>query len=371
MKRIIGALLLGVPLIAAQTAAQIPGAAETATTCTPSNANLCLNDGRFTVTASWRKADGTSGQGNAVPLTADTGYFWFFDAANIEVATKVLNACVNPYNAYWVFASGLTNVGVTLTVTDNAAQTTRSYDNPVNTAFVAVQDTSAFETCSIPAMRNAQVTGTWGAYIGLNGVFSPAAFSLIQSGTSVKGTASIFRGGGGSLIGTVSGQTLNFTLSEVSPCPGTFTGAATVGGSNLTLTGDATGADCYGGYSATLDGVKTFLGGPAAAGSANIGGLWNATLTAGSSHYSAVIAFVQNGTSVTGTAVITGFGSGSLTGSVSGQTVIFTINELSPCLGVFTMGATISADNRSGSGTIVGEDYCGGQFQASISATKQ
>ena len=56
---------------------------------------------------------------------------------------KVLEACgVNGYR--WVFASGLTNVQVNLTVTDVVTGTTNTYRNPQSTAFQAVQDTKAF-----------------------------------------------------------------------------------------------------------------------------------------------------------------------------------------------------------------------------------
>src|SRR5207344_3345200 len=55
-----------------------------ATTCTPDLTTLCLNDARFRVTVDWKKSDGTSGQGRAIGLTPDSGYFWFFDSANIE-----------------------------------------------------------------------------------------------------------------------------------------------------------------------------------------------------------------------------------------------------------------------------------------------
>jgi hypothetical protein len=114
-------------------------------TCVPDAETLCLNT-RFQVTAEWQKPDGTSGPGTAVPLTADTGYFWFFDPSNVEVVTKVLDGCgVN--NHYWVFSSGLTNVGVTLTYTDTATGVQKSYPNPIGTAFAPIQDTSAFATC--------------------------------------------------------------------------------------------------------------------------------------------------------------------------------------------------------------------------------
>jgi len=114
-------------------------------TCVPNAATLCLNE-RFQVTAEWQKPDGTSGPGTAIPLTADTGYFWFFDPANVEVITKVLNGC-GVDNHYWVFSSGLTNVGVTLNYTDTASGVQKSYRNPVGTAFAPIQDTSAFATC--------------------------------------------------------------------------------------------------------------------------------------------------------------------------------------------------------------------------------
>ncbi len=113
------------------------------TTCTPDDQTLCLDDGRFRVAATWTKPDGASGQGNAVALTSDTGYFWFFDSANVEVIVKVLEACAINGNR-WVFASGLTNVQVTLTVTDVVAGTTNTYANPQGTAFRPVQDTAAF-----------------------------------------------------------------------------------------------------------------------------------------------------------------------------------------------------------------------------------
>jgi len=113
------------------------------TTCAPDDQTLCLNDGRFRVTATWTKPDASSGQGHAVTLTGDTGYFWFFDSGNVEVIVKVLEACgVNGYR--WVFASGLTNVQVNLTVTDVVTGTTNTYKNPQSTAFQAVQDTKAF-----------------------------------------------------------------------------------------------------------------------------------------------------------------------------------------------------------------------------------
>jgi hypothetical protein len=115
--------------------------------CLPDATTLCLHGARFRVEATWQKQDGTSGSGSAVPLTDDAGYFWFFNSANIEIITKVLNGCFEPFNSYWVFAAGLTNVEVTLTVTDTRDGATKTYRNPLGTAFLPIQDTAAFATC--------------------------------------------------------------------------------------------------------------------------------------------------------------------------------------------------------------------------------
>lgn len=117
-----------------------------AATCTPTATALCLNDGRFKVQATFMTPTGDSGQAQAVKLTDETGYFWFFNPVNVEVVLKVLDGCgVN--NRYWVFAAGLTNVEVAITVTDTKTGAARPYLNLLNQPFQPVQDTSAFATC--------------------------------------------------------------------------------------------------------------------------------------------------------------------------------------------------------------------------------
>jgi hypothetical protein len=108
---------------------------------------LCLNNGRFQVTTRWRTADGNSGPGQAVSLTDNSGYFWFFSADNVELVVKALNACTQPAPRYWVFASGLTNVAVDITVTDTKSGQVKVYSNPLGHPFEPIQDTGAFATC--------------------------------------------------------------------------------------------------------------------------------------------------------------------------------------------------------------------------------
>ena len=107
---------------------------------------LCLDNDRFQVQVDWRTNQGTSGQGNAVQLTPDTGYFWFFQEENVELVIKVLNAC-SFADRFWVFAGGLTNVEVDITVTDTRENVTSFYRNPIDTPFQPIQDTNAFATC--------------------------------------------------------------------------------------------------------------------------------------------------------------------------------------------------------------------------------
>jgi hypothetical protein len=64
------------------------------------DSTLCLSEGRLLVDATWMKLDGSSGIAHAVALTADSGYFWFLEPGNVELAVKTLNGCsVNGFGA--------------------------------------------------------------------------------------------------------------------------------------------------------------------------------------------------------------------------------------------------------------------------------
>jgi hypothetical protein len=114
-------------------------------TCASNPTTLCLSDNRFQVDVRWRRlADLSSSTATAVTLTADTGYFWFFGESNIEIVVKVLDACaVNEH--FWVFAGGLTNVEVFLTVVDSHTGTVYPRATQAGAAFPPIQETVAFE----------------------------------------------------------------------------------------------------------------------------------------------------------------------------------------------------------------------------------
>jgi hypothetical protein len=121
-------------------------AAGTAACATDAD-SLCVTGNRYLVEVDFRLANGTTGRGQAIQLTNDTGTFWFFEPDNVEIVVKVLNACTFQPGRFWVFAAGLTNVEATLTVLDTQTGTTRVYENPQGQAFVPIQDSNAFATC--------------------------------------------------------------------------------------------------------------------------------------------------------------------------------------------------------------------------------
>ncbi len=132
----------GAPLTELPSAAGIGHAATAAGACAATATSLCLGSGRFRVRASWRDFHGRSGVGEAVSLTPDTGYFWFFGSSNVEVVVKVLDGL--PVNGhFWLFSGSLSNVEYHLTVEDTVTGAVRTYDNPSG-RFASVADTEAF-----------------------------------------------------------------------------------------------------------------------------------------------------------------------------------------------------------------------------------
>lgn len=111
--------------------------------CTPGSGTLCLAANRFRVSVSWRTASPpASGSGIAVALAPDTGYFWFFNGANVELVVKILDARV-VNGKFWVFYGALSNVEYTITVADTQTGAVRTYFNPQGT-LASFADTSAF-----------------------------------------------------------------------------------------------------------------------------------------------------------------------------------------------------------------------------------
>ena len=74
--------------------------------------------------------------------TGQTGFFWFFDEENIELAAKVLDGrALN--GRHWLLYGGLSDVEYTLTVTDTVTGLTKDYTNERGSVCGRV-DTNAF-----------------------------------------------------------------------------------------------------------------------------------------------------------------------------------------------------------------------------------
>lgn len=138
--------------------------------CLEGARTLCLADDRFQVSVAWEDFQGNDGPGQALPLTPDTGMFWFFHPANIELVVKVLDA--RPVNGhFWVFYGALSNVGYTIHVRDTQTGATRSYVNPSG-EFASRGDTAAFRDDSAAApstvrgedlvLGHVAASGSWG-----------------------------------------------------------------------------------------------------------------------------------------------------------------------------------------------------------------
>jgi hypothetical protein len=75
-------------------------------------------------------------------LSLESGYFWFFGPANIELVVKVLDGrSVN--GNFWVLYGALSDVDYTITVTDISTGRQRTYHNPLHT-LASRADTTAF-----------------------------------------------------------------------------------------------------------------------------------------------------------------------------------------------------------------------------------
>jgi hypothetical protein len=107
---------------------------------------LCLGPGgRFEASVAWKNpGNGDTGAGHSVPLTGDTGSFWFFGDQNLELMVKILDGSeVN--GQFWVYGGALSNVEYTLTVTDTLTRAVRTYHNPAG-QFASLADIEAFFT---------------------------------------------------------------------------------------------------------------------------------------------------------------------------------------------------------------------------------
>ena len=101
--------------------------------CEAAEDRLCLLDDRFSVEVGF--VDPNAGTGLREParvipsLTmAKTGFFWFFNSSNIELAVKMLDGrALNGH--FWLLYGGLSDVEYEITVTDTVTGEASPYRN--------------------------------------------------------------------------------------------------------------------------------------------------------------------------------------------------------------------------------------------------
>lgn len=108
------------------------------------SSSLLLADGRMKIDAVWRTNDLT-GSGQPVEYSESAGFFWFFNQDNLELLVRVVDG--GPINGSpWVLVAGLSNVQMTLTVTDLETGRVATYFNPLFTPVTTVLDDDPFRT---------------------------------------------------------------------------------------------------------------------------------------------------------------------------------------------------------------------------------
>ena len=134
--------LLGLPVARELTA--LPAAGGTGgTACGGAPNDLCLFGDRFRVSVTWHdQRSGDTGVGTAVPFGPNSGFFWFFNDANIELVAKILDG--RPVNQhFWFFYGALSDVEYTIRVVDTMTDEEQEYTNAPGD-ICGQGDTSAF-----------------------------------------------------------------------------------------------------------------------------------------------------------------------------------------------------------------------------------
>ncbi|PYQ30096.1 MAG: hypothetical protein DMF56_10265 [Acidobacteria bacterium] len=116
--------------------------------CVPDSDTLCLRGGRFRVRASLEEQAllARFGTPKARLLSFEGGAFSFFSSSNPELFVKVLDGCA-ANGSYWLFSSGLTELGASLQIRDMQTGAERTISNAHGAQFQSRTDVAAFR-CS-------------------------------------------------------------------------------------------------------------------------------------------------------------------------------------------------------------------------------
>jgi len=104
--------------------------------CTADADTACHLSERFQVEVDWTTLEGSGDAqimsfGGQRASSDQSSFWWFFNPENFEMGVKMVDACDPPFNAHWVFISGLTNQGYVVRITDTFTGLVRQYSNPL------------------------------------------------------------------------------------------------------------------------------------------------------------------------------------------------------------------------------------------------
>ena len=120
----------------------IENATAPAGACAADHDTLCLLGGRYKVEVAWtNRRTGESGTGKMIPSSDNTGFVWFFDPGNVELAVKVLDGTAQN-GKRWVFYGSLSDVQFQVRVTDTQTGKVRIYKSAQG-ALSSLADTRA------------------------------------------------------------------------------------------------------------------------------------------------------------------------------------------------------------------------------------
>jgi len=206
-----------------------PTSLLSADACTPNGTTLCLNGGRFQARAifSAPTLGITNAPAQAVPLTGDTGYFWFFSANNVEITLKVVDG--RAFNGFfWAFYAALSDVAYTITITDTDTGIVKTYSNSQG-SLASVADVRAFGGSACAAISGA-IPAAFGGGGGTGSVTVTAGPGCAWTAASNSSFVTITSGGAGSGNGTVTFSVAANPSSSARP------GSLTVAGQNVAIT---------------------------------------------------------------------------------------------------------------------------------------
>ena len=227
--------------------------ALSADACTANATTLCLNNARFQarVTFSVPSQGITNAPAQAVPLTGDTGYFWFFSANNVEITLKVVDG--RAFNGFfWAFYAALSDVAYTITITDMDTGAVKSYSNSQG-SLASVADVRAFGATSCTPAVSGAVPASFGSGGGTGSISVTAISGCAWTATSNSGFVTITSGASGTGNGTVS-----FSVAANSSSSAR-SGSLTVAGQTISITqaGAAAGGLYDGSWSGTTSQGRT------------------------------------------------------------------------------------------------------------------